>query len=135
MTMEAPPKPTSQNLFEVYLRLRPPPPGAPQTERILNVEKPDPIEGEDESVANLPVSHITLNPPPDRRRAIEKFAFTRVLEEDASQTDVFASTEIASMVQGVLAPKGGDGTDAVVATLGVTGSGKVGCSLPLPSLL
>lgn len=29
------------------------------------------------------------------------------------------------MVEGVLAPKGGEGTDAVVATLGVTGSGKV----------
>lgn len=127
MTMDAPPKPTSQNLFEVYLRLRPPPPGAAQTDRILNVEKPEPVEGDDENVANLPASHITLNPPPDRRRAIEKFAFTRVLEEDATQTDVFASTEIASMVQGVLAPKGGDGTDAVVATLGVTGSGKVCC--------
>ena len=108
----------SHNLFEVYLRLRPPPPGAPvQQERILNVE-----DHENELQAR---SHITLNPPTDRRRAIEKFAFTQVFEEDASQLDVFHCTEIAPMVEGVLGPRGGEGTDAVVATLGVTGSGKV----------
>lgn len=110
----------NQNLFEVFLRLRPPPPGVTAVERVLNVEKP---EGEDAHP-----SHITLNPPADRRRAIEKFGFTRVFEEDASQLDVFNSTDVVSFVEGVLAPKGGDGTDAVVATLGVTGSGKVTCS-------
>lgn len=109
---------TSQNLFEVYLRLRPPPPGTPsQPDRVLNVEKP-----EDEAA---PASHITLNPPSDRRRAVERFGFTRVFEEEASQVDVFNNTEIVPMVEGVLAPQGGEGTDAVVATLGVTGSGKV----------
>lgn len=113
-------KRTSQNLFEVYLRLRPPPPGTVQIERILSVEK-----SEDEVADGSPASHITLNPPADRRRAIEKFGFTQVLEEDASQLDVFSSTDIINMVDGVLAPNGGDGTDAVVATLGVTGSGKV----------
>ncbi|KAG8410352.1 hypothetical protein J3459_017162 [Metarhizium acridum] len=116
-TMEAPPKPSSHNLFEVYLRLRPPPVGAAQTDRILNVEAP-----EDKEKSHP--SHITLNPPTDRRRAIEKFAFTRVFEDDASQLDVFHCTEIASLAEGVLAPQGGEGTDAVVATLGVTGSGK-----------
>ncbi|RDA94049.1 hypothetical protein CP533_5323 [Ophiocordyceps camponoti-saundersi (nom. inval.)] len=105
--------PASHNLFEVYLRLRPSP--ATGQDRILSVE-----EGEDGS----PPSHITLNPPTDRRRAIEKFAFTRVFDEDASQLDVFRSAEIASLAEGVLAPGGGDGTDAVIATLGVTGSGK-----------
>ncbi|KAL7944194.1 kinesin [Trichoderma barbatum] len=109
------PASNSQNLFEVYLRLRPPYPGAPQTERILNVE-----DAED----NLHPSHITLNPPPDRRRAIERFGFTQVFEEDASQLDVFHFTDTSSLIEGVLAPQGGDGTDAVVATLGVTGSGK-----------
>lgn len=112
-----PPQRTSHNLFEVYLRLRPPPPGAAQTERILSVE-----EAQDND--SLP-SHITLNPPTDRRRAIEKFAFTHVFEEDASQIDVFNSTQVVPMVEGVLSPQGGEGTDAVVATLGVTGSGKV----------
>lgn len=117
--MEAPPKPSSHNLFEVYLRLRPPPAGATSTpDRILNIEVP-----EDKEKSHP--SHITLNPPTDRRRAIEKFAFTRVFEDDASQLDVFHCTEIASLAEGVLAPRGGDGTDAVVATLGVTGSGKV----------
>ncbi|KAL6365564.1 hypothetical protein LRP88_01563 [Fusarium phalaenopsidis] len=105
----------SHNLFEVYLRLRPPPSHNTSTERILNVE-----EAEQDSHA----THITLNPPTDRRRAIEKFAFTRVFEEEATQLDVFHCTDIVSFVEGVLAPQGGEGTDAVVATLGVTGSGK-----------
>ncbi|KAI5458764.1 P-loop containing nucleoside triphosphate hydrolase protein [Mariannaea sp. PMI_226] len=107
----------SHNLFEVYLRLRPPPlQGNASAERILDVEEAD-ID------ASHP-THITLNPPTDRRRAIEKFGFTQVFEEDASQLDVFHSTEIASLVEGVLAPNPSEGTDAVVATLGVTGSGK-----------
>lgn len=119
------------NLFEVFLRLRPPPSGAQATERILNVEEPD----TDGSSGDSPVpSHITLNPPTDRRRAIEKFAFTRVFEEDASQLDVFHCTDVVPLVQGVVAPQGGEGTDAVVATLGVTGSGKVGRSLVLSSI-
>jgi hypothetical protein len=88
----------------------------------LNVEQPD---GKEKSHP----SHITLNPPTDRRRAIEKFAFTRVFEDEATQLDVFHCTEIASLTEGVLAPQGGEGTDAVVATLGVTGSGKVSSHL------
>lgn len=114
--MEPPRKP-SHNLFEVYLRLRPPPQGSTtQPERILSVE---------EAETDSHPTHITLNPPTDRRRAIEKFAFTQVFEEQASQLDVFHCTEIVPLVEGVLAPQGGEGTDAVVATLGVTGSGKV----------
>jgi hypothetical protein len=85
-------------------------------ERILDVETP-----EDDSKP----THVVLNPPTDRRRAIEKFAFTQVFEEEANQLDVFHGTEIVPFVEGVLAPDGGEGTDAVVATLGVTGSGKV----------
>ncbi|PNY28107.1 Kinesin-like protein [Tolypocladium capitatum] len=118
--MEAPPPPRpppSHNLFEVYLRLRPQPPGLPPTEdRILTV---------DEDAGAQHASHITLNPPTDRRRAIEKFAFTHVFAEHATQLDVFHRTELVSLAEGVLAPQGGEGTDAVVATLGVTGSGKV----------
>ncbi|KAJ4053041.1 hypothetical protein NW756_007768 [Fusarium oxysporum] len=105
----------SHNLFEVYLRLRPPPIRHGDGDRILDVEPT-----EDGSHPK----HIILNPPTDRRRAIEKFAFTQVFEEDATQLDVFHCTEIVSFVEGVLAPEGGEGTDAVVATLGVTGSGK-----------
>lgn len=129
---------SSHNLFEVYLRLRPPPAGGAATDRILNVESRTledhhqhgdgmDVDGDDDSSAGARrvASHITLNPPTDRRRAIEKFAFTRVFEEDASQLDVFHCTDIVPMVEDVLAPNGGEGTDAMVATLGVTGSGKV----------
>ncbi len=111
------------NLFEVYLRLRPPPSGPPAGERFLAVEEPD-------GDSTTP-KHITLNPPNDRRRAIEKFAFTQVFEEDATQLDIFHCTGVASLVKGVLAPCGGDGTDALLATLGVTGSGKVCWASPV----
>ncbi|KAJ2902000.1 Kinesin-like motor protein 9 [Zalerion maritima] len=103
------------SLFQVYLRLRP---AASNNsgERFLAVE-------EDEEDAAAPTK-VTLNPPNDRRRAVEKFGFTQVFEEDASQLDVFHCTGVAPLVEGVVAPHGGDGTDALIATLGVTGSGK-----------
>jgi hypothetical protein len=112
---------TSANLFQVFLRLRPPPAGVVNGERYLTVE-----EAQDDSAP----THIILNPPNDRRRAIEKFAFTQVFEEEATQLDVFHCTGVAALVEGVLAPHGGDGTDALLATLGVTGSGKVRSRMP-----
>jgi hypothetical protein len=67
-----------------------------------------------------------LNPPNDnRRRAVEKFAFTKVFEEDANQLDLFRGTGVLPLVEGVLGPQGGEGRDGLLATLGVTGSGKV----------
>ncbi|KXJ91707.1 kinesin [Microdochium bolleyi] len=115
--MESVSKAQANSLFQVYLRLRPHRTrlGNADAERFLLVE--DPEDG------NAP-THITLNPPMDRRRAIEKFAFTRVFEEDASQLDVFNGTRVLPLVEGVLAPGGGEGTDGLLATLGVTGSGK-----------
>ncbi|KAE9376304.1 P-loop containing nucleoside triphosphate hydrolase protein [Stipitochalara longipes BDJ] len=105
-------------LFQVYLRLRPPPPNQQiAAERFLSVEEP---VNRDE----LP-THITLNPPNDnRRRAVEKFAFTTVFEEEATQLDLFHGTGVLPLVEGVLGPQGGDGRDGLLATLGVTGSGK-----------
>ncbi|ESA43105.1 putative kinesin group protein [Neurospora crassa] len=108
-------QPTSHSLFEVYLRLRPANTVSTSGDRFLDVDVPEPSESAPK--------HITLNPPADRRRAIEKFAFTQVFEEDATQLDVFHCTGVAGLVEGVLAPYG-DGTDALLATLGVTGSGK-----------
>lgn len=105
----------SANLFQVYLRLRPPPAGSANSESFLTVE----------SEEGRPPTHIILNPPNDRKRSTEKFAFTQVFEEDASQLDVFQCTGIAPLIEGVLAPHGGEGSDALLATLGVTGSGKV----------
>ncbi|KAI1101349.1 P-loop containing nucleoside triphosphate hydrolase protein [Jackrogersella minutella] len=110
-----PPQKSHLNLFQVYLRLRPPPAGNTNAERFLLVE--DPVEHD-------APTHITLNPPNDRRRAIEKFAFTQVFEEDSTQLDLFQGTRVLPLVEGVLAPHGGDGTDGLLATLGVTGSGK-----------
>lgn len=113
-----PPQKAHANLFQVYLRLRPPQAGnsnSSNSERFLLVEEP--------AEHDAP-THITLNPPNDRRRAIEKFAFTRVFEEDATQLDLFQGTRVLPLVEGVLAPHGGDGTDGLLATLGVTGSGK-----------
>ncbi|KAI3391080.1 hypothetical protein diail_7975 [Diaporthe ilicicola] len=106
------------SLFQVYLRLRPPQAGAATTESFITVEPP-PTEG-----SSTAPTHITLNPPNDRRRAVEKFSFTQVFTEDATQLDVFHCTNVVPLVEGVLAPHGGDGTDALLATLGVTGSGK-----------
>lgn len=56
---------------------------------------------------------------------MEKFVFTRVFEEDAAQLDLYHGTGLASMVQGVLGPEGREGRDGLLATLGVSGSGKV----------
>ncbi|KAI1130492.1 P-loop containing nucleoside triphosphate hydrolase protein [Nemania abortiva] len=110
-----PPQKAHTNLFDVYLRLRPPQAGNASAEKFLLVEEPE--------QGNAP-THITLNPPNDRRRAIEKFAFTRVFEEDATQLDLFQGTKVLPLVEGALAPHGGDGTDGLLATLGMTGSGK-----------
>lgn len=72
--------------------------------------------------AGAAATHITLQPPADsRKRAIERFGFTKVFEEGASQLDVFQDTGMESMIKGVLL----EGRDGLVATLGVTGSGKV----------
>ncbi|MCJ1385903.1 hypothetical protein MMC17_009027 [Xylographa soralifera] len=126
--MDPPVKPISTSLFQVYLRLRPPP-GTPASqpaqqsfypqlnlaERFLTVEPPeqDSLDGSR--------THITLQPPSDsRKRAVEKFAFTKVFEEDTSQLDIFKGTGVIPLVEGTI----GEGRDGLLATLGVTGSGK-----------
>jgi len=129
--MDPPSKPPSTTLFEVYLRLRPPPSSliqiTPQSlyplltppERYLTVEEPARTQNNDHGTP----THITLNPPSDsRKRAVEKFAFTKVFEEDASQSDLFGGAGVVPLIEGVL----GEGRDGLLATLGVTGSGKVG---------
>lgn len=110
----------------MYLRLRPPPPPPSNNSLYPTLAPPDrflTVE-ESEDVRDLP-THITLNPPNDnRRRAVEKFAFTKVFEEDATQLDIFKGTGVLPLVEGVLGAHG-DGRDGLLATLGVTGSGKV----------
>ena len=73
-------------------------------------------------------THITIHPPSDsRKRAVEKFAFTKVFEEGAEQIDIFKGTGVVQLVEGVL----GEARDGLVATLGVTGSGKVCLLTPI----
>ncbi|KAL8970008.1 MAG: hypothetical protein Q9183_001719, partial [Haloplaca sp. 2 TL-2023] len=125
--MEQSARPSTTSLFQVYLRLRPPPsplvqltpqslyPTLPPPERYLTVEPPlqDAQDG-------MP-THITIHPPSDsRKRAVEKFAFTKVFEEEAAQLDIFKGTGVIPLVEGVLR----EGRDGLLATLGVTGSGK-----------
>ncbi|CAI6340222.1 unnamed protein product [Periconia digitata] len=112
MAMEPPPRPSS-SLFDVYLRLRP---SNSANARFLTVE---------ENEATHP-THITIKPPTsdNRKRAIERHAFTRVFEEDAKQLDLFSGIRAASVIEGVLGAPGHHGRDGLIATLGVTGSGK-----------
>ena len=124
--METSSKQAANSLFQVYLRLRPIPiAGLAQIqesqtrtpERFLTVEPQSNNDTE-----SLP-THITLHPPSDsRKRAVEKFAFTKVFEENTTQLDIFKGTGVVPLVEGVLS----DGRDGLIATLGVTGSGKVG---------
>ncbi|KAJ5290193.1 uncharacterized protein N7443_010446 [Penicillium atrosanguineum] len=113
-------KQPQSSLFQVYLRLRPPFVQHDENERFLTVEPPETSQDDGEIVAPVP-THITLQPPSDsRKRAIERFGFTKVFEENASQLDVFHDTGMESLVRGVLK----ENRDGLVATLGVTGSGK-----------
>lgn len=119
-----PAKPSQASLFQVYLRLRPPiSQHDDQPERCLTVEYPEPKDVvENGQGSPIPTAtHIILQPPSDaRKRAIEKFGFTKVFEESASQLNVFEDTGLDSIIKGVLL----EGRDGLVATLGVTGSGK-----------
>ncbi|KAK4570318.1 hypothetical protein LTR86_002398 [Recurvomyces mirabilis] len=111
-------KPTT-SLFDVFLRLRPS--SAVDKERFLDVE-----QAESTATGTQAPTHITIHPPANdnRKRAVEKFAFTSVFEEHVGQREIFESTGIVPIVEGVLGGQGREGRDGLVATLGVTGSGK-----------
>ncbi|KAK3709842.1 hypothetical protein LTR37_010670 [Vermiconidia calcicola] len=101
-------------LFDVYLRLRP---STADRERFLDVEQLE---------QGYAPTHITIRPPvgDHRKRAVERFAFTRVFEESSDQRELFESIGAINLVEGVLGGKGREGRDGLLATLGVTGSGK-----------
>ncbi|KAK7516684.1 kinesin family protein-like protein [Phyllosticta citriasiana] len=107
----------SSSLFEVYLRLRPAA-AASAGDRFLDVEEPEQLDA-------CP-NHITIKPPENdrRKRAVERFAFTRVFEEDCGQLDIFKGTQVLPLIEGVLGDEGKEGRDGLLATLGMTGSGK-----------
>ncbi|KPI35893.1 uncharacterized protein AB675_10490 [Cyphellophora attinorum] len=116
----------STSLFQVYLRLRPPIQVAKDpTNPWLIVEQPDAKDNpgtDGDEGASMPFStHVTLQPPNEsRKRAIERFGFTKIFREDASQLDVFEEIKVADSVRSVVQ----SGRDGLIATLGVTGSGK-----------
>ena len=109
------PPPTSSSLFDVYLRLRPS--NAIDRERFLDVERAE---------AAAP-THINIKPPANdyRKRAVERFAFTRVFEEHANQRELLEEIGTLQLIEGVLGARSREGRDGLLATLGVTGSGKV----------
>ncbi|KAL4907993.1 hypothetical protein BDW74DRAFT_114546 [Aspergillus multicolor] len=111
------------SLFQVYLRLRPQiSQQDDQPERCLTVEEPDASHSTNDgsSPASAP-THITTQPPSDaRKRGVERFGFTQVFDESATQLNVFEDTGLQSLVKGVLLEQ----RDGLVATLGVSGSGK-----------
>lgn len=119
--MDAPPqqRPTTSSLFEVYLRLRPS--HSQSSDHFLDLE---------ETKSGCP-THIRVKPPADdyRKRAVERFAFTKVFQEDASQLDIFEGAGVLPLIEGVLGADGREGRDGLLATLGVTGSGKARCRL------
>lgn len=118
------------SLFQVYLRLRPPISQQQDDlpERCLTVEGPDASHSINNGPNAVAPTHITLQPPSDsRKRGVERFGFTQVFDDSASQLNVFEDTELQSIIKGVLIEQ----RDGLVATLGVTGSGKVGTNLPL----
>jgi hypothetical protein len=117
------------SLFQVYLRLRPPTESIPlreQSEQWLILEPPVPATAVEEGPAVPPIStHVTLQPPNDsRKRAVERFNFTKIFKEEATQLDVFEETGVINAVRSLIH----EGRDGLLATLGVTGSGKVGSS-------
>lgn len=121
------PLPAQSSLFQVYLRLRPPinqNSDAPiQKSDYLTVEAPlEEVVGDGSEETRAWPTHITVQPPNEsRKRAVERFAFTRIFEERATQLDVFDQSGMLELIKGVL----DEGRDGLVATLGTTGSGKV----------
>ena len=116
--MESSQRPAGSNstsLFDVYLRLRPS--LAADKERCLDVEREE----------DCAPTHITIKPPSNdnRKRAIEKFAFTRVFGEDAHQAELFKGTGVVPLIEGVLGGQGSHGRDGLLATLGMACTGKV----------
>jgi hypothetical protein len=118
------------SLFQVYLRLRPPTeslsPKEPSDQWLI-VEPPVQVAANEENSPMPSIStHVTLQPPNDsRKRAVERFNFTKIFKEEATQLDVFEETGAINAVRSLIVEE----RDGLLATLGVTGSGKVQLSL------
>ncbi|KAK6509885.1 hypothetical protein TWF481_004612 [Arthrobotrys musiformis] len=111
--------------FQVYLRLRPPyhqsTPRKSHSEPFLTILPPVPTASDqDQDTESGTKTQVTIHPPSHHRsQKIETFSFTEVFEETCGQVEVFGRI-VAPILDGVLK----DGRDGMLATLGVTGSGK-----------
>jgi hypothetical protein len=94
------------HLFDVFLRLRPSP---NSSDAFLQYKPGQPI------VSCTPTG---TDPSRKRSRGIEKFSFTQVFDENCKQRDVFTDVALPLLAEVV------KGRDGMLATLGVTGSGK-----------
>ncbi|KAF3158883.1 hypothetical protein TWF106_001122 [Orbilia oligospora] len=108
--------------FQVYLRLRPPYQQSLRKsngENFLTALPPVPMAS-GENIECMTRTQVTIHPPSNHRsQKIETFSFTEVFDETCGQNDVFGRV-VAPILEGVLQ----DGRDGMLATLGVTGSGK-----------
>ncbi|KAK6531633.1 hypothetical protein TWF694_002812 [Orbilia ellipsospora] len=105
--------------FQVFLRLRPPHSNSSIEEPFLTVLPPSPTAS-DEDIESGTKTQVTIHPPSNHRsQKIETFSFTEVFEEASNQADIFKH-----IVAPILTPVIKDGRDGMLATLGVTGSGK-----------
>ncbi|KAA8895624.1 P-loop containing nucleoside triphosphate hydrolase protein [Sphaerosporella brunnea] len=102
-TVETPPV----QYFQVYLRLRP----SSQQSSVSDSRFISAIPGQSTSICVTP-------PDRARTRTIDKYTFTKVFDESAKQLEVFQET-VLPLVQDAI-----NGRDGMMATLGVTGSGK-----------
>ncbi|KAG0135020.1 P-loop containing nucleoside triphosphate hydrolase protein [Tuber indicum] len=101
------PPPSTAQLFQVFLRLRPSSPQSSVSETRFLTSAPS-------------QNFVYVTPPQERNRfrAIEKFGFTSIFDELSEQKDVFVETVMPLLQQAI------NGRDGTLATLGVTGSGK-----------
>lgn len=100
-------KDQTTHLFDVYLRLRP----SESTDAPFLTYKP----GRQPQVSCTPTG---TDPSRKRSRGIERFSFTKVFDESCRQRDVFTDVALPLLAEVV------KGRDGMLATLGVTGSGK-----------
>ena len=115
--------PSQTSLFQVYLRLRPPIQSSASRDWLLVEPPSSPDMDRETEETSSHSTHITLQPPNDsRKRAIERFGFTKIFGEHSTQLEVFDEIGAMENIKGVLQ----NGRDGLIATLGVTGSGKVG---------
>lgn len=105
--------PPSATYFRVFLRLRP---ASVQSSispsRFLHLTA-DPLNS-----SEIPRSIHVTPPATSKTRPLEKFTFQRVFDEHTPQLDIFRETVLPLIQDAVM------GKDAMLATLGVTGSGK-----------